>query len=493
MCITTSNSHTWASRFPNRPLSTRSSARSSALYLVTRSARTIRARHAHVARRRQGAPAVRRARRRRTTRPSSASKRPTTPRSTSCRPHSSSRRRTGRGQRGGVRSSPCRAARVDHGTLGCARRDRDRTRRRRSTVRVAVGAGGLPHRRCRVRSRRVRHHGLRRVSPLRRRRCSGCNQSDWLEMDLGGGHRARGPLLPLQRTAPHAGPGARHRSSCLRRSTTSCSRRTTATTSAPPSTGLGRQACRSRTVSAGTTTTACSASTSPARPASRSRSATAPDGHRRLGRQPPLRPDQRVGSPTAAPSMTGHLSTDDSRSSAYGPVGSVLADPARAAGPHGNGARTVAGAVPAAACRALRPRGRPHPAGLRDRRRARAPITEPAEVYEWRNAAGTTLLRFGRIGMGRRGWPQSSMFNQPELEALLEARAGDCRRSTCAAGSRSTGDRAGRRRRDGRRWRSTGRRSTCAPLCRRLRRGEQHGARPARHRPRPTSASSTTG
>jgi 2-polyprenyl-6-methoxyphenol hydroxylase-like FAD-dependent oxidoreductase len=51
-------------------------------------------------------------------------------------------------------------------------------------------------------------------------------------------------------------------------------------------------------------------------------------------------------------------------------------------------------------------------------------VSEPAEVYEWRNAAGTTLLRFGRIGAGPSGWPASSMFCQPELEALLERRAG---------------------------------------------------------------------
>ena len=50
-------------------------------------------------------------------------------------------------------------------------------------------------------------------------------------------------------------------------------------------------------------------------------------------------------------------------------------------------------------------------------------VSEPAEVYEWRNAAGTTLLRFGRIGTGASGWPFSSMFCQPELEALLAARA----------------------------------------------------------------------
>ena len=51
-------------------------------------------------------------------------------------------------------------------------------------------------------------------------------------------------------------------------------------------------------------------------------------------------------------------------------------------------------------------------------------ISEPAEVYEWRNGAGTPLLRFGRIGAGLSGWPESSMFNQPALEALLDERVG---------------------------------------------------------------------
>ncbi|HKY16679.1 MAG TPA: bifunctional 3-(3-hydroxy-phenyl)propionate/3-hydroxycinnamic acid hydroxylase [Microthrixaceae bacterium] len=58
--------------------------------------------------------------------------------------------------------------------------------------------------------------------------------------------------------------------------------------------------------------------------------------------------------------------------------------------------------------------------GIGDEVRA---LSEPAEVYEWRNAAGTTLLRFGRIGTGPSGWPFSSMFCQPDLEAALEARA----------------------------------------------------------------------
>ncbi len=50
-------------------------------------------------------------------------------------------------------------------------------------------------------------------------------------------------------------------------------------------------------------------------------------------------------------------------------------------------------------------------------------ISEPAEVYEWRNAEGATLLRFGRVGTAMSGWPFSSMFCQPELEASLRGRA----------------------------------------------------------------------
>jgi 2-polyprenyl-6-methoxyphenol hydroxylase-like FAD-dependent oxidoreductase len=52
-----------------------------------------------------------------------------------------------------------------------------------------------------------------------------------------------------------------------------------------------------------------------------------------------------------------------------------------------------------------------------------AKIVEPAEVYEFQNAEGKALLRFGRRGNGPSGWPQSSMFSQPELEGVLFARA----------------------------------------------------------------------
>ncbi|MER5884503.1 bifunctional 3-(3-hydroxy-phenyl)propionate/3-hydroxycinnamic acid hydroxylase [Streptomyces sp. NPDC001941] len=45
--------------------------------------------------------------------------------------------------------------------------------------------------------------------------------------------------------------------------------------------------------------------------------------------------------------------------------------------------------------------------------------TARADTYEWRNAAGTTLLRFDWSGTGPSGWPTASMFHQPDLEAAL--------------------------------------------------------------------------
>jgi len=50
-------------------------------------------------------------------------------------------------------------------------------------------------------------------------------------------------------------------------------------------------------------------------------------------------------------------------------------------------------------------------------------MIEAADVYEWRNAAGETLLRFASKAAGRSGWPEANMFAQPELERLLDRRA----------------------------------------------------------------------
>jgi 2-polyprenyl-6-methoxyphenol hydroxylase-like FAD-dependent oxidoreductase len=51
-------------------------------------------------------------------------------------------------------------------------------------------------------------------------------------------------------------------------------------------------------------------------------------------------------------------------------------------------------------------------------------FTEFAPIYEWRNAAGEILLRFGRENeSGLSGWPDANMSHQPRLESALEARA----------------------------------------------------------------------
>jgi flavoprotein hydroxylase len=51
-------------------------------------------------------------------------------------------------------------------------------------------------------------------------------------------------------------------------------------------------------------------------------------------------------------------------------------------------------------------------------------LTELADTYEWRDAAGRTLLSFDWSGVGPSGWPTASMFHQPTLEAAL-ARAAE--------------------------------------------------------------------
>jgi flavoprotein hydroxylase len=59
-------------------------------------------------------------------------------------------------------------------------------------------------------------------------------------------------------------------------------------------------------------------------------------------------------------------------------------------------------------------------AGVAD---ALAGRTVPAPTYEWRNAAGETLIRFGRdTERSLSGWPESNMIRQPELERILDER-----------------------------------------------------------------------
>lgn len=52
-----------------------------------------------------------------------------------------------------------------------------------------------------------------------------------------------------------------------------------------------------------------------------------------------------------------------------------------------------------------------------------AGLTETADCYDWRNAAGQTLLRLRSRPLGASGWPEGNMFPQPELERLLDRRA----------------------------------------------------------------------
>ena len=48
-----------------------------------------------------------------------------------------------------------------------------------------------------------------------------------------------------------------------------------------------------------------------------------------------------------------------------------------------------------------------------------ARLTDPADIYEWRNGEEQTLLRFDWTGTGPSGWPMASMFNQPALKGAL--------------------------------------------------------------------------
>jgi 2-polyprenyl-6-methoxyphenol hydroxylase-like FAD-dependent oxidoreductase len=50
-------------------------------------------------------------------------------------------------------------------------------------------------------------------------------------------------------------------------------------------------------------------------------------------------------------------------------------------------------------------------------------LTEPAYTYEWRNAKGEMLLLIGSKELSLSGWPESNMFAQPDLEAVLDQRA----------------------------------------------------------------------
>lgn len=48
---------------------------------------------------------------------------------------------------------------------------------------------------------------------------------------------------------------------------------------------------------------------------------------------------------------------------------------------------------------------------------------EPISLYEWRNAAGQTLMALDTRRHGPSGWPMGTMFSQPDLEAVLDRAA----------------------------------------------------------------------
>ena len=97
----------------------------------------------------------------------------------------------------------------------------------------------------------------------------------------------------------------------------------------------------------------------------------------------------------------------------YGPVGCRPGDPARPAGPPGGGARAGTEPYP------LPRRHYDHEAarilqscGVAERC---ATVVEPAGVYEFQNAEGKVLVRFGRRGNGPSGWPSPPCSASPEL------------------------------------------------------------------------------
>ncbi|MFT4288509.1 bifunctional 3-(3-hydroxy-phenyl)propionate/3-hydroxycinnamic acid hydroxylase [Nocardioides sp.] len=52
-------------------------------------------------------------------------------------------------------------------------------------------------------------------------------------------------------------------------------------------------------------------------------------------------------------------------------------------------------------------------------------ISDKADVYDWQNKERKTLLAFDWGGVGPSGWPFATMFNQPQLEGILERHANE--------------------------------------------------------------------
>ena len=115
-------------------------------------------------------------------------------------------------------------------------------------------------------------------------------------------------------------------------------------------------------------------------------------------------------------------------------------DPARQ---RGRGSSCSSGGPSRTRCRggALRPRGRPHPPVVRHRRRAAGRSASRPRSTSGSNADRHDAAALRAVGDGPSGWPQSSMFNQPELEARCStARArSSCRASRSGAACEVTG------------------------------------------------------
>ncbi|MGW7002776.1 bifunctional 3-(3-hydroxy-phenyl)propionate/3-hydroxycinnamic acid hydroxylase MhpA [Streptomyces sp. NPDC054933] len=65
-------------------------------------------------------------------------------------------------------------------------------------------------------------------------------------------------------------------------------------------------------------------------------------------------------------------------------------------------------------------------------------MSERAPDYEWRSAAGQTILRFDRQRPGPSGWPLSNNFHQPDLEQALDDRVREVDRVNVRRGHEAT-------------------------------------------------------
>ena len=369
---------------------------------------------------------------------------------------------------------------------GIAGRDRARPRRRADAVLVAARARRLPHRRRRLRPRRVRHA---RPSTSRTAFLTdglGLAQSDWLEMEIAPGIElevrfyhcnARHHTVALAK-APFELPQTLHHlmfETNERDDVGAAFDRAWATDlghperARPPRQRRDVQLLRAE----------------PGRLPGRGRPRRQ-GRHRRLGRQPPLRPHQRVGPPAPAPRRDGRRRRRDRR---LRPGRQRAGDPARPARALGRRARAVARAVPAAARGALRPRGRAHPPVVRHRRRAprdqRAGRGLRVAQRRRHDAAALRPRRATARRAGRRRRCSTSPRSSGCSTNVPATLGVDVRRGVEVTGVDQRDDHVVVSGADGT--------IAVGALRRRLRRRQQHRAHAARRCRSPTSGSSTTG